>query len=625
LINGNITVNYPQTEKAKYDKYFYNSAVKGLESCLNGIEFSKPYINSLIQIWEAYASYIPSSTDSKEICDISLFQHVKMTAAFALCIYDYLQSQGECDYKSRLFSHSMEFYDEKAFLIFSADISGIQDFIYNISGKGTSKGLRSRSFYLEILMEIVVDELIDRLELTRTNVVYTGGGHTYMLLPNTEKTKTVIASFERELNDWFIENFGTQLFIGTGYAECSANELSNSADEAYSDVFKRASRQISISKLRRYNSEQLKKLNFSYNSYDGKRECRVCNCSDRLVSDDNGEYICTVCKALSELSDAVLGSPFFAILKGKPKGGVILPFGNYLVPCDNEQNLKSLIKNDSAFIRCYGINEFYTGKNLSTRLWAGNYCSDKQFSNLSSEYGQSDKHVKGIKRLAVLRADVDNLGQAFSIGLEKGHASLSRTAELSGELSLFFKYYINTILNNPEFSLVDKKPIERNKRNINIIYSGGDDVFAVGYWRDIIEFAVDLSNALEKYTLGSLTISAGIGIFKEKFPIYQMAVQTGRLEEINKENEGKNSITLFDETGCYHWKDFTERVVGEKLSAVMKFIDVSSEKGNAMLYNIISLIRECDSDKLNIVRFAYLCARLKETADNKDDEIKKTI
>ncbi|MCC8042463.1 MAG: hypothetical protein LIO69_02940 [Oscillospiraceae bacterium] len=55
----------------------------------------------------------------------------------------------------------------------------------------------------------------------------------------------------------------------------------------------------------------------------------------------------------------------------------------------------------------------------------------------------------------------------------------------------------------------------------------------------------------------------------------------------------------------------------------MKFIDVSSEKGNAMLYNIISLIRECDSDKLNIARFAYLCARLKETADNKDDEIKK--
>lgn len=61
-------------------------------------------------------------------------------------------------------------------MLFSADISGIQNFIYNIGGKGVLKGLRARSFYLEILMESAIDEFLERLELTRCNVIYTGGG-----------------------------------------------------------------------------------------------------------------------------------------------------------------------------------------------------------------------------------------------------------------------------------------------------------------------------------------------------------------------------------------------------------------------------------------------------------------
>lgn len=56
------------------------------------------------------------------------------------------------------------FYNEKAFRMLSLDISGIQKFIYTIHSSGALKMLRSRSFYLEIMMEHMVDELLTRLE-----------------------------------------------------------------------------------------------------------------------------------------------------------------------------------------------------------------------------------------------------------------------------------------------------------------------------------------------------------------------------------------------------------------------------------------------------------------------------
>ena len=57
------------------------------------------------------------------------------------------------------------------FLLYSMDISGIQNFINSIGDKGALKGLRARSFYLEIMMEHIIDELLDKVTLSRTNLI----------------------------------------------------------------------------------------------------------------------------------------------------------------------------------------------------------------------------------------------------------------------------------------------------------------------------------------------------------------------------------------------------------------------------------------------------------------------
>ena len=67
------------------------------------------------------------------------------------------------------------------------------------------------------------------------------------------------------------------------------------------------------------------------------------------------------------------------------------------------------------------------------------------------------KRQKELKRIGVLRADVDNLGQTFVAGFAGKYATLSRTAALSRQLSIFFKYYIRSILKNGDIILMEKR------------------------------------------------------------------------------------------------------------------------------------------------------------------------
>lgn len=130
---------------------------------------------------------------------------------------------------------------EPAFLLYTADFSRIQRFIYTVHTEGALRSLRSRSFFLELLMEHYTDELLDGCGLTRTNIIYSGGGHCYLLLPNTATVQQTLADWNRAFNGWLNEQFGVQLFLANGWTPCSANDLCNVPAEAspYKALFRR--------------------------------------------------------------------------------------------------------------------------------------------------------------------------------------------------------------------------------------------------------------------------------------------------------------------------------------------------------------------------------------------------
>lgn len=138
--------------------------------------------------------------------------------------------------------------------------------------------------------------------------------------------------------------------------------------------------------------------------------------------------------------------------------------------------------------------------------------------------------------LGVLRMDVDKLGARFV----KGFDSLQSYNRFSTHLKQFF-----------DTKILALRQKEYYKDFLNIIYAGGDDLFAVGRWDKIIEFAADVRNQFMEHTKGeNLSISGGIAIVGAKFPIAKAAEIAGEAEESAKHynNGEKNAICFLGET-----------------------------------------------------------------------------
>ena len=547
-------------------------------------------VDSLLDSIEEAFSYAPDPEADAGSRDLSFFDRVKMTCAFASCLYDRVQAGviREDD-----LARPDVLADQKLFRIYSFDTSGIQSFLYTIISKHALKALRARSFYLEMLMEHIAAEVLARAGLSRANLLYAGGGHAYLLLPETPATAAMLADLRRELHEWLRVMFRTSIYVADGWCACSAMDMADRPAGQYREIFRTISEMTSRQKRHRYEADEILSLNAVRG--DHLRECRVCHRSDLLGADD----LCQICGALESISADVRDADYIGISDDATPPAVVLPFGKYLRAYRDKPPQR---------IRLY---RKHRSDPDAVRLWLGDYCADDQTDRMA-------KNAAGIDRIAVLRADVDDLGQTFVAGFPPEKRTLSRTSALSRHLSRFFKMHINDILKNGKLHLDGSTEIR--PRNAAVVYSGGDDLFVIGGWDDVIGFAADLRGALRQYTQGTLHVSAGIGIYPPRYPIAAMAEESGALESHSKHLPGKDAVTLFDEEGRYPWDVLIEKVIGEKLRLLLSFFKDTPERGSSFLYHILALLREIEGgERLNIARFAYLLARIRPKEDGKPD------
>ena len=591
--------------------------------------------NSLLELLESIMTYITSSTNSEENLDISLFDHSKITAAIASCLYQYFEENNISDYKKELVTN----YDKekKYYRLVSGDISGIQDFIYTISSKGALKSLRARSFYLEIMLEHIVDEILEANNLYRCNLLYTGGGHFYMLLPNTEKVQKCLKKAQEKINDWFVNEFVNSLYIAIASVEASSNDLKNTKN-----IFREVSRKLSKNKLSRYTKIQLKTL-LTPTKNVSARECIICKTSTKETSEkdfiDSKLEVCDTCYNLFKIGEILVKEDIKILISNtKQHNSLKMPSLN------NSEKYMQVTTNsiDNKTDRVYVINDRQIGTKYATKLFVGNYCTKN--NDKTADFNELLQCNKGINRLAVLRCDVDNLGQTFVNGLPDEYSTISRTTSLSRQLSLFFKFYINNICKSKisgeadeemqNFSLDDSDATL--EKNISIVYSGGDDVFVVGAWLDVMNFAFDLRECFKKYTCNKLAFSAGIGFFSAGYPISQMASQTGELEDIAKkyDNTTKDALSLFgideERDNTYHWNEFKTKVYDKiKLLTKLCNFDETIQDNNKILfstsmrYKFKQLLTSEDENKFNLSRLAYTLARMKPNDNALNNETLK--
>lgn len=195
---------------------------------------------------------------------------------------------------------------------------------------------------------------------------------------------------------------------------------------------------------------------------------------------------------------------------------------------------------------------------------------------LQEEFKTFEEYA-GPTDLGILRMDVDGLGKRFI----EGFNSIAEYKTFSRRLVDFFEEETKNIQQEPAF-----------KPYLNIIYAGGDDLFVVGRWDKVIDFAERIRQETNsRFGNDGISISGGIAVVQPKFPISKAAELAGDAENAAKQfrNGEKNAFHMLGKT--VSWDKEFDYVKSFKQQFVSLIENYDLSKGilhKLMLYSSIA-------------------------------------
>jgi len=487
-------------------------------------ENSPPYFLAFYNLFRKYAWALPSQYGG---AGVSLFEQWKAVAAM-------------------LFASGNDWQRGPAaeFTLVGGDIPGIQDFVYTITSKGAAKGLRGRSFFVQLLGEAVIERLLSELDLSAVNVIYAAGGNFMLLAPRSSESirgKTVEAILEQaraEMEKALLDEFRGDLALSLAWTPLPAAGIGSH------DFAAQASRTLKelIAERKRARFGGVAKTQwealFAPQGKPGNRYCAVCQTP--LAKGEGkplpgGEaFLCQACDSFGELARS-LGKASFLSIGNRPPSpkerwqeALFKVSGRWFSFDQHSEVVYAL--NDTDFLR-HGVHGFRFLANVTPHVTQ----ADLDRWQAEPEEGETEPHegdvrtfsqmsadAEGVHGIGVLRMDVDNLGQVMVGGLKP--RTMAATSALSSALDMFFAGYLNIIC-----AEIQKERPE----TLYVIYSGGDDLFILGAWDRMPELAAKIQAEFGRYTGGnpSLTISGAATLEGAKFPLYQAAERAGQAED----------------------------------------------------------------------------------------------
>ncbi|MFK7905013.1 MAG: hypothetical protein AB8B69_07810 [Chitinophagales bacterium] len=531
----------------------------------------KVRLENLCYLLEKYAAFVPCSW--QHLPDVSFYDHAKTVAAFAVAL--------------KLFGNEQADKEKTPFLLIGGDLSGIQKFIYNIVSKNAAKNLKGRSFYLQLLIDSVIQLTLEKLNLFRANVVYASGGGFYLIAPNTKTAREALESLCAELSDKLYNRHKTDLFLAM-----DAIPFGASVGEDISKVWESLSERLNQKKRSRYSDKIA--ADDGYAAFFGTVEEGGLRGRDAITNEEFSEKEEAVINTILADHEVLkrtklvhfLNHPIIdkesAIKKTtfeQIELGRILKNATYWVsafedfgglttfnPCDfgvyhhfvetekrvpnkqystirsiNHTDFERYVKAEQVWgYAFYGGNDFPVFKEGESDE-DGKVVGRHQIG-FPKTFGALAKSGGSLHRLGVLRMDVDNLGQAFINGFHESQRTFSRYSALSRSLDFFFIGYLNTIWKR------------HYSANTYILYSGGDDLFILGQWEAVLEFGMAINEAFGVWTAGNptLSVSGGMEMVTGKFPIVKAAALAEDAEKAAKayayKDKEKNAFCFLRKT-----------------------------------------------------------------------------
>jgi len=542
-------------------------------------DFSDPsdYLENLLAAMQRLTWCVPSAY-YHSLPDVSLYDHSRMTAALAACMADMqpafisqLLGALRRDFENKPAGQDQALLETPVALLVGGDFSGIQDFIYTLSSKGAAKMLRGRSLYLQLLNEAVLRFILSELGLPYANVIYSGGGHFFLLAPVSAADR--LAEIQRTVSQKLMRCHGASLYLALGYCAVPANGFKI---DSFRRSWDRMHRNMAEAKQRRYLEfgEELYARIFEAPEWGGNPNdvCDVCG-EDRFKTQkwdqDHDVEICPLCRSFAEtLGGPLPGAAFIALSFGAPAEprqevppGALDVLAEYGMQVQFLKDAHETVALPRPVV--WALSDPKDGRwpqagqkpAVKWLHYAVNQVPPVTFDELQ------EKVIGGLKRLGVLRMDVDNLGDIFKIGLI-GKDSLARLSTLSLQMSLYFEGWVKEICERDEY-----------KGLIYAVYAGGDDLFLIGPWDRMPALAQTIRNEFAEYTGGhpAIHLSGGLAFIDGKYPVYQAAADAADALEEAKGSGGKNAFAFLG--APWKWEQFAS--LSTKQARLLKLVSAS--------------------------------------------------
>ncbi len=559
-------------------------------------------LTTLLAVLRKFTWAIPSDTRRDMIPDISLYHHLKTTAAIVACLISEGLSEADLQtfhvaltqlyYKKRLTPAKEKLLDRRLCALVKGDISGTQDFLYLLTSSGAARGLRGRSFYLQLLTEVVAGWILYQFNLPMTNLLFAGGGHFYLLLPHRETTERLDNLRQRIAQKLWKAHNG-DLALTVDFVPVTARDFleEEAGGKAFAAKWSEVSQKVNERKQRKWRDlggEAMIRELFTPHQRGTTAEemCQVCHGDwkpgvDRM---DNDTRKCRRCYQFEELG-RLLRDPthliIFAVPEDEPPDpwdwrGMLRAFGADVWLVHEGDDLPHKPHGaTAATVYTFDSTDFLTD-DVQVRFQWGDLPVSYDFRLLADAtplkgYDEDGKPIiaefsdladasNGVKWLGVLRMDVDSLGEVFKKGLGED-ATISRMSTLSESLRLFFEGWV------PQLCRQHNRfhPATRESRDkLYLIYAGGDDLFVVGAWSALPELARQIRNDFRAFVGGDhVTLSGGIAIEHQKFPLYQLANDAkyaldDQAKEFKRPNGGRPKDALCFLQTALGWERFEE-------------------------------------------------------------------
>jgi len=570
---------------------------------------TKAMLSTLYSLLWKYTSTV-SSASYKSNPDISLFDHSRMVAALSVCM-----------------SESEDI--NQPVILLKGDVSGIQKFIYSEikETEAASKKLRGRSFFVKLLSDTLSSYIIREFDLYNSNIVFDSGGGFEILIPANETNREKLILIEKSINHSLFQMFGSKLQVILAWGEYPLTMMFNKFDEVEQDLTKK------LSLKKKQKSLSILELIFPETIENDENRKKWFDFEDIGTAIPHTDYLIEV---VSDNKNGMEDSNRMVDLTLFGEYWYLVGRSEYI-----EETLNKIKKNNPKSLTIYSIKDTKIGDiakhtkliedtpiALSFKYIATNApFKDKdkllEFSDLAKI--NSDNYPL----LGVLRMDVDNLGYIFKKGLGGRSYSISRLASLSRQMDMFFTHDVDLLA---------------KANNIYITYSGGDDLFAVGSWVNIIEFSQKVRKEFSEYTTNNnnITLSGGIAITKGSYPIAKSAILSGEYEDKAKidkisnnieDKYKKDKVCVFDTT--VRWDELESKIkfANGLNDAISANKEQSKGISNSFVYKLLTNVRQTikdgklDMDKVHrlTAKLHYLFARRDMTEEMIDEERETTI